>query len=243
MSEATRNGDILYIVIPAYNEQDNIRIVVEDWYNVTVRTGPNSRLVIVDDGSKDDTYRILREMAASKSQMIALTKPNSGHGASLLYAYQYALDAKADYIFQTDSDGQTIPEEFWEFWEQRASYDMVIGHRSHREDGLSRIFVTRVLRLVVWLMFGENLLDANTPFRLMKSAPLREVLPLIPKGFNLSNVVLSALYAKQKRSVLYRPITFRPRQGGVNSINLKRIFFIGLRALKDFAKINKEIKP
>lgn len=239
MNAKKGGGEVLYIVIPAYNEEDNIQTVVDEWYDVAVRTGKDSRLVIVDDGSKDNTYQILMEMSKNKSQLIALTKPNSGHGATVLYAYRYALDAGADYIFQTDSDGQTVPEEFWAFWEKRASYDMIIGHRNHRQDGLSRIFVTKVLRFVVWLIFGENVPDANTPFRLMNSSVLKEILPLIPKDFNLSNVVLSVFYAKQDRNVLYLPITFRPRQGGVNSINLKRIFFIGVHALKDFAKINK----
>ena len=52
-------GDCLYIVIPAYNEQDNIRRVVEDWYPVVEKAGGESRLLIVDDGSKVDTFEIL----------------------------------------------------------------------------------------------------------------------------------------------------------------------------------------
>ena len=47
----------------------------------------------------------------------------------MLYAYHYALEQGADYVFQTDSDGQTLPEEFWPFWEQRKEYDMLIGNR------------------------------------------------------------------------------------------------------------------
>ena len=64
----------------------------------------------------------------------------------------------------------------------------------------------------------------------------------MPEKFNLSNVIISVIYAKKKYNVKYIPITFRPRQGGVNSINLKKIFKIGVQAMKDFRKINKTLK-
>ena len=47
--------DKLYIVIPAYNESETIRSVIKDWYRIAERTGSESRLVIIDDGSKDDS--------------------------------------------------------------------------------------------------------------------------------------------------------------------------------------------
>lgn len=233
--------DKLYLVIPAYNEQETIRQVIADWYPVVERTGADSRLVIVDDGSKDSTYAILKEEAGKHPQMIALTKPNGGHGATILFGYQYAIDAGADYIFQTDSDGQTRAEEFDGFWKLREQYAMVIGHRKGRQDGASRVFVTKTLKLVCLLLFQVKLTDANTPFRLMKSAELAKILPLIPKDYNLSNVVISVIFAKKKLPVKYIPITFRPRQGGVNSINMKRIFKIGKKAVGDFIKINKMV--
>ena len=233
--------DKLYLVIPAYNEQETIRQVIADWYPVVEKTGPESRLVIVDDGSKDSTYGILTEEAEKNPQMIALTKPNGGHGATLLYGYNYALEQGADFVFQTDSDGQTRAEEFARFWNLRKEYAMVIGHRKGRQDGASRVFVTKTLKLVCLLLFQVKLTDANTPFRLMKADELAKVLPLIPKDYNLSNVVISVIFAKKKLPVKYIPITFRPRQGGVNSINMKRIFKIGRQAVGDFIRINKVV--
>ena len=168
-----------------------------------------------------------------------ITKTNSGHGATVLYGYHYALDHGADFVFQTDSDGQTLPSEFEQFWDQREAWDMVIGWRNNRQDGGSRIFVTRILRLVIRICFGVSVKDANTPFRLMKADTLRRYIDLIPNDFNLSNVVLSVIYAKKGCRVKYLPITFRPRQGGINSINMKKIFKIGRQALKDFRQINR----
>lgn len=232
----------LYIVIPAYNEQDTIRDVIVQWYPVVEKVGNDSRLVIVNDGSKDHTYEIMQEYAKSRPRLIPLTKENSGHGATVLYAYHYALEKNADYIFQTDSDGQTIPEEFWPFWEQRHDYDLVIGHRSNRQDGFSRVVVTKTLRDVIRFCFGVRITDANTPFRLMEAKTLSAQIELIPGDFNLTNVVLSVIYARKNLRVKYIPITFKPRQGGVNSINLPKIVKIGLRALKDFKAIDRSLK-
>ena len=151
------------------------------------------------------------------------------------------MDHGADYIFQTDSDGQTLPEEFEPFWEQREDYDMVIGWRRGRQDGGSRVFVTKTLKAVIRVCFGVTVTDANTPYRLMKAGTLREYIELIPEDFNLSNVILSVIYAKKGCRVKFIPITFRPRQGGVNSINMKKIFKIGQKALTDFKAINRAL--
>ena len=231
--------DKLYIVIPAYNEQENIRNVINDWYPIVEKIGNGSRLVVIDDGSKDATYEIMQEAAKELAAFEPVTKPNGGHGATVLYGYKYAIEAGADYIFQTDSDGQTLPDEFWQFWEMREDYDMVIGQRKGRQDGLARVFVTKVLKLVLRLCFHVNIPDANTPFRLMKASRLKEQIGLIPDNYNLSNVLISVIYAKKRLAVKYLPITFRPRQGGTNSINMKKIIRIGRKAFKDFRHINR----
>lgn len=237
--------DKLYIIIPAYNESENIRQVIDEWYPVVERhngSGEGSRLVIIDDGSKDDTYSIMQEYAKDHPLLLPLTKLNGGHGATVLYGYRYALQNGADFVFQTDSDGQTLPSEFEPFWEERQKYDMVIGWRKEREDGFSRIFVTKTLKTVIHVCFGVSIQDANTPYRLMKAETLKKYIGLIPTDYNLSNVLISVIFAKKKCDVKYIPITFRPRQGGINSLNLKRICKIGISAVRDFKQINKVIR-
>ncbi|MDR0412127.1 MAG: glycosyltransferase family 2 protein [Treponema sp.] len=228
----------LYIVMPAYNEEMNIEAVVREWHTVITQLG-EGRLVVVDDGSKDGTYAKLQELQKELPRLTALTKPNSGHGGTVLFAYEYALAEGADYVFQTDSDGQTVSTEFWELWRSRADYDIQLGYRKGRQDGLSRVVVTKTLKLVLFLNFRLWIKDANTPFRLMTAASLAGFLPRIPKEHNLANVLLTVLYEKDKMRRRYAPITFRPRQGGVNSINISRIIKIGLRAVKDFAELKK----
>lgn len=233
----------LYIVIPAYNEEENIEKVIEQWYPVVKKYNGNneSRLVIFDDGSKDNTYSIARRKITDFPLLEVITKENGGHGATVLAGYKYALEKGADYIFQTDSDGQTLPDEFEEFWKNRNKNDLVIGKRIHRKDGISRIIVTKVLKLVIKVCFKVSVEDANTPYRLMNTECLKKYIEFIPDGFNLSNVLLTVIYRKAGCTIKYIPITFLERQGGVNSINLKKICKIGIQAIKDFMMINKTI--
>ena len=235
--------ETLFIVIPAYNEEANIRQVIEDWYPVVEKYhgDQKSRLVIIDDGSKDRTYQIVQEYAAARPLLTPVTKKNGGHGPAVLTGYNYALEHGADYIFQTDSDGQTLPEEFDPFWEQKNDWDMLIGLRKGRQDGFSRIVVTKTLKAVIRLCFGVSAADANTPYRLIRSDVLKKYISLIPQDFFLSNVLLSVIFEKKGCRVKYLPITFRPRQGSVNSINLKRIVKIGIKALRDFRQINRQL--
>ena len=233
--------DKLYIIIPADNEEANIEMVAREWHEVVAGISQDSRLVIINDGSKDQTYEKLCALQEELPQLLPVTKENGGHGATVLYGYFYALEYGADYIFQTDSDGQTLASEFQGFWEQRDEKKILIGYRNHREDGISRIFVTKVLKIVLFFIFGIRVTDANTPYRLMPKELLQKYIVKVPENFNLSNVMLTVLFLRGKENVQFIPITFRPRQGGVNSINLKKITKIGIQAVKDFRTIKKNL--
>lgn len=102
----------IYFVLPAYNEEANIEETIRQWYPVVERCGGECRLVIANDGSKDKTYEIMTRLQSQYPQFIPLDKPNQGHGPTVIYLYRYAIAHGADYIFQTDSDGQTNPLEF-----------------------------------------------------------------------------------------------------------------------------------
>lgn len=158
--------------------------MIDDWHLVVEKYNGdgNSRLVIIDDGSMDNTYKIMQEYAESRPLFQLITKPNVGHGATVLYGYKYALENGADYIFQTDSDGQTLLEEFYRFWDIKDDYDMVIGNRNKHEDGFSRVVVTKTLKLVIRLCFGVKVIEPIR-HRLMKAERLNEAV----KDFKVIN--------------------------------------------------------
>lgn len=233
--------DCLYIIMPAYNEEANIENVIGQWHSVVEKVGGDSRLVILNDGSRDRTYEKIQACEKKYPRLIGIDKPNEGHGVTIVKGYQYAIRSGADYIFQTDSDGQTRPEEFGKFWVNREKCGLLIGYRRERGDGPARLLVTRVLRLVLFFTFGVWAKDANAPYRLMKASQLKKVLKRIPDGFFLSNTLMTVIYLKHHLNVVYYPITFLPRQGGKNSINLKRIAGIGISACRDFRRLRKSI--
>lgn len=236
--------DKLYIVIPAYNEEGNIEAVINDWYPVVDRHsgGGRSKLIIVNDGSKDSTLEKARALMPDKPLLEVLDKPNGGHGPTLLLGYRYAIKNGADYIFQTDSDGQTDPAEFEQFWEERNTYNAVIGNRATRQDGTSRKFVEQTLLVILRITFGVRVPDSNAPFRLMKRELVEKYLPRMPTDFNLPNVMLTTYFAYYKEKVKFIEITFKPRQAGTNSINIKRIVKIGWKALGDFRALKRDMK-
>lgn len=234
----------LYIIIPAYNESECIEGIVRQWAAVVEAHNPDgvSRLVVVNDGSKDDTGEKLDQLAGVIPCLTALTKENGGHGSALLYGYRYAIENGADLVFQTDSDGQTLPEEFGAFWEKRNEFDAVIGERPRREDGFGRLMVEKVVCFLLRLYFGVGIRDANAPFRLMRASLLAKYIDKLPPDFNIPNIMFTAYFVRNNEKVTFLPITFRPRQGGKNSINIRKIFRIGWKAMGDFRELRKDMK-
>ena len=86
------------------------------------------------------------------------------------------------------------------------------------------------------------MLDANTPYRLMSAETLKENLKYVPDDFFLTNVAVSAIYKKRHQKVHFIPISFRPRQGGTNSINIFKIFKVGLSSIRSFIVINDKVE-
>lgn len=234
----------LYIVIPAYNEEKNLRKLIEQWYPVIEKHEGEgkSRLLVVNDGSTDATSEILAELEKTRPLLQTVTKTNGGHGPALICGYRMALEQGADYIFQTDSDLQTLAEEFEPFWERRGKYDAVLGMRPDRQDGRARLFVENTLRFILFLIFHVRVPDANAPYRLMKRILLEKYLSRLPEDYNLPNVMLTTFFAYYHENICFRRITFRPRQAGKNSINIRQIAKIGARSLHDFRALRKQMR-
>ncbi len=231
--------DTLYVVMPAYNEEANIEEVVSSWYPVLEGKSPESRLVVADAGSKDRTHAILEEMKEKMPQIEIISDTGTYHGPKVIALYNYAIANGADYIFQTDSDGQTLPEEFDAFWEMRTAYKGIFGHRKVRGDGKSRAFVEKVVCFLLKLYFHVKVPDANAPFRLMNAQTVAKYIGRLDKDYNLPNIMMTTYFAYYKEEMTFKEVTFRPRQGGTNSINIPKIVKIGWKALKDFHNLKK----
>lgn len=240
--------DILYIVMPAYNEESNIRDTVNAWYpiigggGIRGETSEKSRLVIADSGSTDATHTILLDLLKKFPQLELLSDTEKQHGPKVIALYEYAIKNNADFIFQTDSDGQTNPDEFARFWKLRNRYDGIFGYRNMRGDGKARAFVENVVCLLLKMYFGVDVPDANAPFRLMRVDTVKKYLSKMPSDYNLPNIMITTYFVYYREKVAFETITFKPRQGGVNSVNIPRIIKIGWKALSDFKKFKIGMK-
>ena len=242
MRGSDKTMDVLYIVMPAYNEEANIESVIRDWYpNLDGKDG-RSRLVVADSGSSDRTHAILQRLQKELPQLEILPDTEKQHGPKVIALYRLAAERKADYVFQTDSDGQTDPGEFAAFWEAREQYDGIFGKRTVRGDGKSRALVEKTVCFLLRLYFGVRVPDANAPFRLMRTEKVSRYIGKMPEDYALPNIMLTAWFAHEKERILFREITFRPRQGGKNSINIRRIMGIGRQAMRDFSEFRGEMR-
>lgn len=149
------------------------------------------------------------------------------HGENVIALYDYAVTKGADYIFQTDSDGQPNPSEFHMFWEQRGEYDGIFGNRTECGDGKIRKFVENIVCLIVRLFFGVIVPDANAPFRLMSTETVKKYLYRLPPDYDIPNIMMTVYYAFYEERMKFSEVMFKSRQGGTNSINISNIIKIG----------------
>ena len=226
--------------MPVYNEATNITSVLREWFAVLDKTASNFVLFAINDGSKDNTAATLASLKSELGQrLVAVNKENSGHGRSCRAGYDLALAEGASWIFQIDSDGQCDPGFFETFWKSRNDYDCVFGFRRTRGDGFGRLVISRGCRIVLWLIGGKYLKDANVPYRLMRAHALRRALRGIPMEFDLHNIALAfALKRDPQLRWKHLSIHFRARQGGENSINYRKIAAMGLKFVREFRQIN-----
>jgi dolichol-phosphate mannosyltransferase len=221
----------LVLVLPVYNEQASIKKVVLEWWDEVENWTDDFVLLAINDGSTDGTLQILRKLQQRLgSRLCVHDRANRGHGQSCLEGYRIAAHWGAEYVIQIDSDGQCDAQYFFKFWRQRKDHDVVMGIRTRRDDGLFRLLVSMVLRVMLLVRFRTFCPDANVPYRLMRVTFIVAAVERIPRDFYLANVALAFLLRRDRRCRhAYVPIRFRERYGGEPAV--KAVKF-GVRALE-----------
>lgn len=220
---AARNQE-LAVVIPVFNEQASVRKVVLEWVAEIENWTESFQVIAIDDGSTDDSARILRRLAEQLGDRIdVVTQANAGHGQACLRGYREACARGSQFILQIDSDGQCDPQYFFRFWRMRHEYPVIFGRRTHRDDGFRRVIATHILRL--WLLVFARVwcIDPNVPYRLLRREVLESAIGIIPPRFDLANVALSVVLERSRHvRCAAVPIRFRERYGGEPTIPISR---------------------
>lgn len=163
----------LSVVIPAYNEEKDIKEAVFE----VARAHPEAEIIVVNDASTDRTYEMLREagMSTGIHLKIITNGGNMGHGASVMTGLQAAT---GDYILYIDADRQLdvdpmIPR----------GVDFISGSRIHRSDKLFRKVISFCLKMTNLIFHGIYIKDANCPLKIYRRAALMELLDEVPKTY------------------------------------------------------------
>ncbi len=228
----------LWVVMPVYNEEECLTRVVDEWILPLRRVAGAFKMCILNDGSKDGTLAILRELEKQYPEIIVIDKKNSGHGQSCQEGYRLALSKGAEWVLQIDSDGQCDPRFFEFFWKARGNNKVIYGFRNRREDGKRRYVISRFVSLFTLLGIGVWVRDANVPYRLMHRSTLEGIVDEIPRDFHLSNIMLSALQEK-KFGLHWVNIIFRERMGGVPSVKTYSFVKQGFKLLRQLKKASR----
>lgn len=230
----------LSVVIPVYNESLNISSVLKSWDSELKKNKISYCFVIVNDGSTDDSLKIIKSL---RYNIFLLDKRNSGHGRSIRLGYDFSVNfLKPTHILQIDSDGQCDIKFFKDFWKIRNDYDFILGNRTTRGDGLIRKLTSKVSLYATSLLTSINLKDPNTPYRLFNYETLKKSLPLINESFDIHNIALTYVIFKGNFKVKTVDISFPNRIGGENSINVLKVFQMGLNMLFDLFFLKKRFK-
>jgi dolichol-phosphate mannosyltransferase len=164
----------LVIVIPTYNEKDNIQPLVKQIFEIV----PEAKILIVDDNSPDGTGRVADELADKYSQLCVLHRvKKEGLGKAYIAGFKEALKMNADYIIQMDADFSHDPRYIPELLEKIQTCDLVIGSRfmdkSKRPANISNlsILANQYSRLVL----GLRISDPLGGFKCFKQILLEEI--------------------------------------------------------------------
>ncbi len=213
----------LLVVVPVFNEEASVAAVIREWMPVLEAEGIAFRFLALDDGSTDRTPEILRELSLEyPGRMEMVRHANRGHGQTVLEGYRRAAQSEAARVFQIDSDGQCDPEFFPALWALRDSCDVIYGCRTERQDGWRRKLASVLLKAVVFCTSGVVCEDANSPYRLMRVAGLRDEVDKIPRDFDLANIALAVLLKRAGWRHGAVNIRFRERFGGEPKVPLTR---------------------
>ena len=218
----------LALLMPVYNEEACIADVVNSWREELSALGMSYRIIVLNDGSKDRTAERLASFAGD-DRIAVVNKPNAGHGPTILQGYRVAVEL-AEWVFQCDSDDEMKASQFPRLWKERQNYDALFGCRQHREQGLGRKLISMMSRLTVAVLFGKGVRDVNTPYRLMRSCFLRQIIDQIPDGTFAPNVIIAGAFAKARLRIANLAVPHENRRTGTVSIVKWKLWKIAFRS-------------
>ncbi len=208
----------ILLIIPAYNEADNIGRVVEN----LIRNFPQYDYVIVNDGSSDGTG----ELCMEKGYQVLNLPINLGIGGAVQTGYRYALKYGYDIAVQLDGDGQHDASYVKRLIEPllAGEADVVIGSRFLRREGFqssrSRRIGINILSDLIWLCTGKRIRDVTSGFRAVNRRFITIYAEDYPSDYPEPEAIITAVMHRGR--VAEVPVVMKEREGGTSSITFRK---------------------
>jgi dolichol-phosphate mannosyltransferase len=231
------------VVIPTYNEADNLRLITER----VRRAVPSVDILVADDNSPDGTGAIADELSAGDDHVFVLHRPGKeGLGAAYKAGFAWAKDKGYDAVVEMDADGSHAPEELTKLLDALRDADAVLGTRyipggSVHNWPIHRLLLSRGGNIYIRMALGMPFRDATGGYRAYRMPVLDsiDVDTVASTGYSFQ-VELAWRTYKNGFRIAEVPITFTEREHGVSKMSgnifkeqLLRVTVWGVQARKD----------
>ena len=201
------------ILLPVHNEAESIEATIREIHQ-ELSSKLNVGFIICEDGSKDNTKQILRQLAQTLPLRLNLSDARKGYSRAVRDGMHML---ESDFLLCLDSDGQCDPKDFWEFWKFRAN-DVVLGWRVERADNAVRRIFSRFFYRIYQVAFHTAVHDPSCPYVLMKkpvAQRLVDELGAMQQGFWWEFVARAHRRGFQIKEM---PVHHRLRSAGVTQV-------------------------
>ncbi len=214
----------LSIIIPFYNEELNVRAVIDEIINLY----PTAEIIAVDDGSHDGTWQEMTKIAGIRAFRFEKNRGQSGA------VYWGLKQATRTYCVTMDGDGQNDPADIQHLLAVAKNCDVVCGKRRKRQDNFSRKVASRIGNGVRNLFLHDGIADTGCSLKLFRTEYVEHLVP-----FNGLHRFLPAIFKGAGLNLREVEVNHRPRQRGVSKYsNLDR----ALRGIYDLVGVSWLIK-
>ncbi|WP_420629615.1 glycosyltransferase family 2 protein [Candidatus Leptofilum sp.] len=203
----------LSVSMPAFNEAENIPDMVADVLHVLPQLADDFEIIVVDDGSWDDTAVVTQQLAAQQSQLkLVQHDVNKGYGTAVLTGLTHS---SKELVFFTDADRQFDLAEIEKLLKHIETADLVVGYRAPRRDPFMRRLNGKGWSWLVTLLFGYTARDIDCAFKLMR----REVVTQLHEEISSGGATFSAEFLVRAKKAGFKIIEVpirghRPRVAG-----------------------------
>lgn len=233
---------------PAFNEEENIRHVIEGALSVLSRiTHEHEVLVVLYDGSTDRTKEIVEGIARENPRVRLILQPagERGYGVAMRMGYE---NARHGYVFYSDADRQFDLSELWKIFPLIRHVDLVVGYRRLRQDPPMRILVAKIYNLMMRIVFGLEQRDVDCAFKLCRKSIFEKITLKCRTGLSDTELLVKARLAGFE--IIEVGVDHFPRiaGGGYFEIGKGKLLNLPkprvvLDILREMARLRKEIAP